>query len=179
LKKGSPTEFYEESNQIAFSRGITAAQPFSEWLRFRRSAAAWYLPSPEEPQFQRWNGVVNIKYMNTLTTHEIRSGLEKSLARFDAAAWAHDDRAMRDAIRLVTGGTGIPSIRRENVFRTVETTKPTILSREDLRFLDQVAVDELLLINLAIDRGLIPPISKDLADEEFEKTAKRLGYAFA
>lgn len=179
LQDGSPTQFYEESSQIAFSRGVTAAQPFSDWLRFRRSAAAWYLPAPAEPRFRRWNGVATGKYLDTLSTRELRAGLETSLARFDVAAWAHDDSAMRDAIRIATGATSNSATRRENVFTTVETTKPTILTREDRQFLDQLAVDESLLVNAAVDSGLIPPISKDVADEEFETTAKRLGYAFA
>jgi hypothetical protein len=179
FQSGSPVQFYEESSQIAHSRGITAAQPFSQWLRFRRSAALWYLPAPAEPRFHRWNGVATSKYLDTLSTRELRSALTKSLTRFDAAAWAHDEVAMRDAIRRVTGGTGVAATRRENVFGTVETTKPTILSREDLEFLDQLALEENLLINAAVERGLIPPISKEVADEEFETTAKRLGYAFA
>jgi hypothetical protein len=179
LRDGPPTRFYEESSQMAFSRGITAAQPFSEWLKFRRSTAAWYFPAPEDPAHRRWNGVPGVQFMNALTARELTTGLEQSLARFDAAAWAHDQPAIRDAIQQMTG-TVIPAeTRRENVFRTVETTKPTTLTADDLQHLNRLAAEEELLFSIAIDRGLIPPISTETADEQFEATAKRLGYAFA
>jgi hypothetical protein len=170
------SRFYEESSQIAVSRGVSAAKPFSEWVRYRRSAAVWFLPAPEEANLRRWNGVPKQKYLDTLSSRDLTSKLAQSFARFDAAAWAHDQPAMREAIRLVTGNDGTSEIRRENVFRTVETTKPTTLSSDDLQQLDRLVAEEKLFFKTAVDRGLIPPLDPDIADSEFERTAQRLDF---
>lgn len=178
LKTGN-RKFYDEASQIAFSRRVTAADPFSVWLSFRQSAINWFIPAPADVDSTMWHGVPRRQYIDTLSSKEIHTRLDQSLSRFDAAAWVHDPQAMRDSIRLVTGREFESGSRRENVFSPMELTKPTTLSRDDLRQLDRIAADEKLLISLAVDRGLIPPISKEKADEEFENTAKRLGFAFS
>lgn len=179
VKRDTSKNWLNEDRFAPIAGGRSAVLPFSEWLTFLPSASAWYLPAPDEADQRRWNGVPIKKFVDALAPRDLTEKLSESLTRFDAAAWAHDQQGMRAAIRRVTGTDEVEGTRRENVFRTVENTVPILLTPDDRHLLDDLASQEEILIKLAIDHGLIPPITKEEADEEFANTAKRLGFNFA
>jgi hypothetical protein len=155
---------------------VTVLDGFSKWVSISRSAVQWFIDTPRTEGAYLWNGRPTGKYIDSLSPTQVRQSLTRSLLRFDAAAWSHDSEAMEAAIRRVTKVHSIAPIERQNQFEPLPDAETTHLTSEDLAHLNRIADDEKLLLNLAVDRGLIPPIDSDFADAEFENTAQRLGF---
>jgi len=157
--------------------GITVLDGFTKWVSHSRSVVQWFIDTPHTEGAYLWNGRPSMEYLDSLTPTQTRNSLTRSLKRFDAAAWAHDSDAMSRAISKVTNVQSVAPLGRENQFEFLPEVQTTFLTSDDVVQLNRIAKNEKVLINIAVDQGLIPPLDQDFADAEFERTAQRLGFA--
>jgi hypothetical protein len=80
------------------------------------------------------------------------------------------------AIGLSTGVEAVSPMGRENEFGPAPGVETIRLTSTDLEQLNRNARYDQILIDIAVDQGLIPPLDPDFADAEFERTAQRLGF---
>jgi hypothetical protein len=156
------------------SRTVEAG--FSKWVTGSRTALTWFIDTPHTDGAYLWNGLPSHKFLKSLSPSEVRHSLSRSLSRFDAAAWAHDSDAMVRAIGLSTGVEAVSPMGRENEFGPAPGVETIRLTSTDLEQLNRNARYDQILIDIAVDQGLIPPLDPDFADAEFERTAQRLGF---
>jgi hypothetical protein len=123
-----------------------------------------------------WDGRPTVKFLQSLSPSDVRVSLTRSLSRFDAAAWVHDSDDINRAISLVTNVDSVAPLGRENQFRPAPYAEIVRLTSEDLEYLKTHTLNDHILFEIAVERGLIPPLDKDFADAEFERTAQRLGF---
>jgi hypothetical protein len=155
---------------------VTAADPFNQWIRHSRGTIVWFIDTPRTDGAFLWNGRPTGEYLDSLTPGEVRDSLTRSLTRFDAAAWVHDSDAMDKAISHITQREVTAPIGRENEFTESPDFHITHLSQDDLAQLERIADSDKILFDIAVDHGLISPMDSAFADDEFERTARRLGF---
>ena len=156
--------------------GVTAEDGFSRWIGGSRSEIPRFIDTPLTEGAYLWDGRPTAKYFQSLSPSDVRSSLTRSLSRFDAAAWAHDSDAMSRAISRVTNVPAAPSLGRENEYRSAPFAETVRLTPEDLANINRNAQRDQILFDISVELGLIPPLDKDFADAEFERTAERLGF---
>lgn len=155
---------------------VTVKDGFSRWVSTYRSAMQWFIDTPHTQGAHLWDGRPSESFLKSLSPSDIRVSLSRSLSRFDAAAWVHDADAMAQAISHVTGVDAVAPLGRENEFRSAPYADTVCLTSADLDHLNRNALNDHILFDIAVDRGLIPPLDPDFADAEFERTAERLGF---
>lgn len=179
LKEYSMTRFSRDEGLMKSPNGVvTAADPFSEWIKFNGASLQWFLDAPSRPNDRLWDGRPTGAWARSLGEKGRRAMVARNLERFDAAAWSHDSAGMSNALEKIVGKPNQSGISVENTFAPEPTSKPTVLRAEDLAHLERIAREDSILTDLAAERGLIPPLDSTLADELFETTATRLGFTF-
>lgn len=154
----------------------TVKDGFSRWVTGPRHTTPWFIDTPRKDGAYLWDGRPSAEFLKSLSTSEVRLSLTRSLSRFEAAAWVHDSDAMNQAISRVTNVNSAAPLRRENEFRSAPFTDAIRLTSDDLKHIKRNAHNDQLLLDIAVERGLIPPLDSDHADAEFERTAQRLGF---
>jgi hypothetical protein len=157
-------------------KSLAVQAGFSKWVSGSRTSLEWFIDTPLKDGAHLWNGLPSEKFLKSLSPSEVRSSVSRSLSRFDAAAWAHDSDAMVRAIGLSTGIEKVSPPGRENQFESAPSVETIRLTSADLKHLTRIAQTDQILISVAVEKGLIPPLDPDFADAEFEKTAQRLGF---
>lgn len=155
---------------------VSVREGFSRWISVPRTAVPWFIETPANDGTQRWNGLPSKSYLKSLSPSDVRLSLTRSLSRFDAAAWVHDADAMEQAIRRVTNVDSVAPLGRNNQFRSAPYSETIRLTPEDLENINRSALNDHILFDIAVDKGLIPTLDPDFADAEFERTAERLGF---
>lgn len=154
----------------------------SSWLSARhakgQNSAFSYLMPSEGHALGRLKTNRELTEIMQLERGLVRKKLSTSLARFEVAAWIHDEDAVIEAISKITG-TKVSELPRENTFesKNVNYSKQK-LSKEDLKILEDVFRRDEVLTELANEKGLVRAMGQDEADSIFETTAKRLGFEF-
>lgn len=155
---------------------FSVSDGFSKWVRGARDTVGWFIDTPHVDGAFLWNGQPSGEFRASLSRAELRLSLSRSLSRFDAAAWVHDSGAMIRAIGQITGVESVVPLGHENQYRPLSDGESIRLTSDDLAELNRTADSEKVLIDIAVDLGLIPPLDPDFADAEFERTAKRLNF---
>ena len=154
----------------------TVKDGFSRWVSSYRSVVQWFIDTPSTEGAPLWDGRPTAKFLQSLSPSDVRVSLTRSLSRFDAAAWVHDSDDINRAISRVTNVDSVAPLGHENQFRPAPYAEIVRLTSEDLAYLKSHTLNDHILFEIAVERGLIPPLDKDFADAEFERTAQRLGF---
>lgn len=116
------------------------------------------------------------RILEKLTEPEIAALLQKGFQKIHVAEWMHNKAGMETLISRVLGRSVVKQVPRTNEVHPEQTLRPIKLSGDALNRLDAVAKASAIVFEVAHDAGLIPMLSKDEADREFEIATKRLGF---
>jgi hypothetical protein len=165
----------EQSSRVAMP-------PFSSWLAQRhRSGTAstlhYFMPS-DDPMLlpmERDHGH-DFTGLLSLSDEELRAGVRRTMRRFGAVAWIHDETGVLEAIRTVTGSL-LAELPRENTFdgKQRDVARLTV-TPDDRRLLEESARLDQLVVDVAEECGHVKRLQPDEADAMFELTATRLGF---
>ena len=145
-----------------------------EQLRGRATLLAqWFFWKPARTS--SLGALATAKYLNSLSSHELRLGVVKGLRRFEAAAWTHDVSSVQKVLDWVAGGRA-DKLPRVNEAPPIAKDQLIRLSRSDVRDLDEAAKADETVIELAHEHGLVENLDCTTQDQLFRATAERLGF---
>ena len=114
--------------------------------------------------------------LDSMSQTELTDGVYAGLRRITHAAWAHDADTIARTLCDVTGVEQV-EIPQANVYSPhVAGSEPVQLTTRDLDTLEQSAQRDQISIDAAVDLGLIPPMSSDVAESIFQSTVRRLNF---
>jgi len=161
-------------------RPLKRPLPFDRWLTSSReqqrlSIVGFYLPSAT-PTPDRRPSPEHVQHALRRPSVELLADLGRTLGRFRAAAWIHDNPAVARAIGEVAGRE--PSrIPRANVAEdNLPDPAPVRLDSTAMSVIEEAARVDAHVHAVAEDQGLIPALDRDRADELFYASAQRLNF---
>lgn len=157
---------------------------FSGWLHKSRhplDLLTWHvdldlkigLPHGDENGFNRMRQGLELEKHSQ---ESIRHALERGLRRIEVAEWQHNRAGMDTLLSRALGREVRTSVPKVNQVLPEQAAKVIQLSVEDHQTLKRIAELSQVVFDIAADQGLIPRLSKDEADEQFEIAAGRLGF---
>lgn len=161
-------------------RPLSRPLPFDRWLTSfreeqRLSIVGFFLPSAT-PAPDRRPSPEHVQRALQRPSAELLADLGRTLGRFRAAAWIHDNPAVARAICDVAGRE--PSrIPRVNVAEdNLPDPAPVHLDSALMSVIEEAARVDALVFSVAEEQGLIPALDRDRADDLFHAAAQRLNF---
>lgn len=163
LRLLSPQKRERRMSQAQAARSLDLAS----WLRTANF-------TPMVGLFASGHRITDRTFALKASTSELRACVEVGLERIHHAAWSHRTSEVEDMIHTLSGRR--IALGHHNV-RHIDGTAPRdVLDREAMDQLEQLSRRDFILIEAAQDKGLVPPLSQEEADEQFETSARRLGF---
>lgn len=162
-----------------FARSAT----FSEWLHSKEGQAFGCMRRFIPRGFWKKQVLTNLRSYD-FRSPEIITILEQSIARFDSISWCYSSDEMIDSIKNLfqvtnLNGYDFPKKNTYEAKRKYQKMNSTAYIGDcDLEILEHARESERILFEIAHEQLGLPLLSREEEDYHFDKTMKRLGFAY-
>lgn len=147
---------------------------FDHWLQSSGYYFQWFIPHPDR-SVRRWSPE-EVKRMSDEPEQDLRKQISAALARFKSAAWLHEEKSVLDAIQQVAGRAPERLPFENPASGKGLDLSPVNVSGKALARINLLANLNRIVIEQAVNRGLIPELNEAEADRQFHKTAAKLKF---
>lgn len=166
INHGIGGQFPSSQNGVSVA-DTTHLLNFPHWLDAvsNRSTARYFFPGSEE-EFAT--------FATTASDAELEEKLSVGLLSINFAAWSHDYDAIETTLFTLLDSP--VELKRLNTFNQDTNYQKVNLTKDNLDTLSKITKYDQLLIDVAVNMGLIPRLSSSEADAIFEASVNRLGF---
>ena len=122
------------------------------------------------------NRLAHAKFLESIPESEIRQALDRGIKRIAIAEWQHNKEGMSKIVERAIQRPVAIKVQNANKVLPEQLKQQIHLTKENHRQLSVIAEKSQIVFDLAADRGLVAPLTREEADEQFEIAAERLGF---